>query len=232
VWNPLGHRRTGLVEVEVHGESSALALEDAEGQEMPWQETTPSAAIRGKGRRGVTFVADVPPLGYRTYWLQRRAAQPAPSQLVAEPGLLANEHLEIRFDAATGAISEARLLADGWSIFSGPAAVPVVVEDLSDTWSHGVFRFDKELGRFGSAQLELLEAGPVRATMRVESRWGSSRVVQEFSLYTGLPYIDVRVQVDWHVQPRNPRAREEICFVSPPLRSPAACTKRFTTTRG
>lgn len=198
VCNPLGHVRTGLVEVEVDG--AEYALYDDRGHAVPLQRTTPSACILGDWRRPVAFMAEVPPLGYTTYWLRSRAPEPLPTDLHATADSLENEHLAARFDPATGTISSLLLKATGWEACSGPAAVPVVINDWSDTWSHGVFRYDEELGRFGEARLELVEQGPVRATLRATSTWGASTVIQEFSLLAGQPYLDVRVTVDWREQ--------------------------------
>ncbi len=85
-------------------------------------------------------------------------------------------------------------------MFGDPAARPVVLEDPSDTWSHGVVRFDDEVGSFSLERLALVEHGPVKAVLRVESRYGSSRLVQDFTVYAALDSIDVDVTVDWREQ--------------------------------
>jgi alpha-mannosidase len=85
-------------------------------------------------------------------------------------------------------------------VFGGPAARPVVLADPSDTWSHGVVRFDDEVGSFSLERLALVEHGPVKAVLRVESRYGSSRLVQDFTVYAALDSIDVDVTVDWREQ--------------------------------
>ena len=42
--------------------------------------------------------------------------------------------------------------------------------------------------------------GPVKAVLRVESVFGASRLVQDFTLYDDLDQIDVHVMVDWREQ--------------------------------
>jgi alpha-mannosidase len=75
----------------------------------------------------------------------------------------------------------------------------VVLRDLSDTWSHGVASFRDEIGRFEpTGPPEVVESGPVRAALRVRSRWGDSTAEQTFYLYNGLPRIDACLVVDWH----------------------------------
>jgi alpha-mannosidase len=48
--------------------------------------------------------------------------------------------------------------------------------------------------------VRLLESGPVRAMLRVESRWGSSTLREDYVLGAGVPYVDVRVALDWREQ--------------------------------
>jgi alpha-mannosidase len=73
-----------------------------------------------------------------------------------------------------------------------------VLDDLSDTWSHGVVRYDKVIGEFAVCSVERVEDGPVRSVVRVESQYGRSRLTQDFIMYRALDQIEVRVTVDWH----------------------------------
>ena len=75
-----------------------------------------------------------------------------------------------------------------------------MIDDPSDTWSHGVHRFDKQIGVFAATRVRLVEQGPVQATLRVESAYGNSTLAQEFTLYHSLDVIEVRVTVDWREQ--------------------------------
>ncbi|HET6485326.1 MAG TPA: glycoside hydrolase family 38 C-terminal domain-containing protein, partial [Spirochaetia bacterium] len=86
----------------------------------------------------------------------------------------------------------------GVDVFSGHAAAPIVVDDPTDTWSHGVFSFHEERGRFGAARVRVVEEGPVRIVVRARSSFGSSTLLQDFILYREIPRITVRAVVDWH----------------------------------
>ncbi len=48
----------------------------------------------------------------------------------------------------------------------------------------------------------MLETGPVRAIVRVESRYGSSTLREDYVLGADVPYVDVRVTLDWCEQLR------------------------------
>lgn len=202
VFNPFGSRRVGPVETEFEWTGGTdIAVTDLEGREVPCQSTAFSAVVMG-GRKRLLFVADVPAMGYAVYWLHHRpsAAAAADCALQVTPHTLANEHLQLDFDPGTGGIARITLRDGERQVLAGPGAVGVVIDDPSDTWSHGVFRFDREVGRFGRPVFEVVEEGPVRATLKVTSRYGGSRLIQEFSLVAGARHVDVRVTVDWHEQ--------------------------------
>ncbi len=76
----------------------------------------------------------------------------------------------------------------------------VVIDDPSDTWGHGVVAYDREIGEFERVSSEVVERGPVRTIVRVESRYCSSTLREDYVFSAGRPYVDVRVRLDWHEQ--------------------------------
>jgi len=170
------------------------------------------------------FVAELPPLGYRTYRIKTSAdgaaSAAAPAAAPADAAgerksqdagtkshhvtigqagevVLDNAWFRLEFDAAHGGVHlfDKRVEA---AVFAAPAARAVVIDDPSDTWSHGVFCFDGEAGAFAVERIRLLEHGPVKSVVRVTSAYGASHLTQDFTLYGALPQIDVQVTVDWH----------------------------------
>jgi alpha-mannosidase len=76
----------------------------------------------------------------------------------------------------------------------------VVIEDTSDTWGHDVESYDRVTGEFERISVETIEHGPVRTIVRVESRYGSSMLREDYVLSEAAPCVDVRVTLDWHEQ--------------------------------
>ena len=74
----------------------------------------------------------------------------------------------------------------------------VVVDDPSDTWGHGVVAYDREVGEFERRAPRVIEKGPVRTIVRVESRYGSSTLREDYVHTAGAAYVDVRIALDWH----------------------------------
>lgn len=204
VWNSTGHRQIGPVEVEWEWRGKEPTLVDSGGRKIPCQRLPLSAAVNPGGRAALLFMADVPATGYAVYRLFDDSPAPAvDTDLSASGNVLKNRWITAEFDEKTGFISRLAFRSEDageLSVLSSAGAVPVVLDDPSDTWSHWVFRYDQEIGTFSNAKLKVLENGPVRATLQVTSTFGSSSLVQQFSLYADQPYLESRVTVDWHEQ--------------------------------
>ncbi len=199
VFNPHGWRSRVSVETQVRGLPEFFTLLDDQDRSVPVQKVQSWATAGGQYR--LCFVADVPPLGYRTYRIVTAGAAPAlDTGLQSTPTTLENRRFRLTLDRDSGMIASLYDKLHGVEVFQGPAARPVVIDDPSDTWSHDVFRFQDEIGMFNTASVQLVEQGPVRATLRVTSAYGDSTLVQDFSLYADLDQVDVRVMVDWHEQ--------------------------------
>jgi alpha-mannosidase len=145
------------------------------------------------------FPVDVPPLGYRVYTIHRGSMDGA--GLRATDTTLENEHVLLELDPATGRIARLVHKASGADV-AGEGRHAVVVNDDSDTWGHDVTAYDDEAGEFECVSVRLVENGPVRAIVRVESRYGDSLLREDYALSTDARHVDVAVSLDWHEQRR------------------------------
>jgi alpha-mannosidase len=75
-----------------------------------------------------------------------------------------------------------------------------VIADPSDTWGHNAFRFNDVIGMFTATSVKLAEHGPAKSVIRVFSSYGTSRLIQDFTMYPDRDQIDVHVVVDWREQ--------------------------------
>jgi alpha-mannosidase len=141
----------------------------------------------------------VPPLGYRVYRVFDGAAEPG-AAVAARETTLENEHLLLELDPATGRIARLVVKASGADVAAPDRPHALAVEDPSDTWSHGVRAYDGPAAELEVVSVELLEAGPVRAIVRVRSRHGASTLREDYVLGADARYVDVRVALDWHGQ--------------------------------
>ncbi len=198
IFNPHSWSSRMNVELEIGSLGESAILLDDEDRRVPMQTVQPQATARGRNR--LSFVADVPSMGYRVYRVASRPSEEDLPPVRADGTWAENERFRVEIDPETGFVTSLYDREKRFEVLAGPAARPVVLGDPSDTWSHGVVRYDDEVGTFSLESVGLVERGPVKAVLRVQSVYGSSRMVQDFTVYAGLDRIDVKVKLDWREQ--------------------------------
>lgn len=190
VWNALPWPVRTPVEVE----RCADRLVSADGAPILTQAIEPTTIA---GQRRVCFVAELPALGYRLYRQSGDDRARPSGSLDAGPCFLQNDRWRIEIDPATGDVARLLDRRHGIDLLSGPGNALVVLDDPSDTWSHGIDAYRDEVGRFGEPTIALEENGPVRACLRIERRWGASSAIQRLYLYRNCDVIELRLSVNW-----------------------------------
>ena len=175
-------------------------LVDDQDRPVPYQMIDPQAALGGQGIQRLVFPVKVPPLGYRAYRFAPglpRAKTPA-SNLRATTAELENEHLRLRLDPATGDIVSCIDKQTAMELV-GPGGwnVGQVLEDHSDTWSHGVQRYDRIAGAFGDARITVGDTGPLQISLLVERTYGDAHWLQELVLRSGERRLLIRNWLTW-----------------------------------
>jgi alpha-mannosidase len=202
VFNPHAWESRVQVEAEITPIRDHTILVDETGKQVPYQVVQSLATADGRWR--ISFIADLPPMGYRVYKVlnhaSSNAAKLAASSIQASDYSMENDRIRLEFDANTGFISRLHDKKANFDVFAGAAAKPVVMEDKSDTWSHNIFHFQDAIGEFKARSVRRVEHGPVKSVIRVTSEYGRSIIVQDFTMYRELDYIDVKVTVDWREQ--------------------------------
>lgn len=147
----------------------------------------------------VVFHAELPPLGYRVY----RFAPDVPpvnvaTSVRATPTSLENDRLLVRLDAASGVVVSCEDRISGMELVGrGGWNVAEVLEDTSDTWSHGVRCFDQIIGHFGDARVTVCDDGPLQASLLVERDYQGSTWLQQIILRQGKAEILIRNWLFW-----------------------------------
>ncbi|HUD36216.1 MAG TPA: glycoside hydrolase family 38 C-terminal domain-containing protein [Streptosporangiaceae bacterium] len=142
------------------------------------------------------FVAELAPLGYEVFWLQggdrKASTRPARRAAVIESDLLRAE-----VDEASGTVVSLCETSSGLELLDEGGIRLELRRDTSDTWSHGLVRYEEEVipGQFDG--FELVEDGPVRWTLRLRFSFGGSTVLQDLSLVKGMPFAQVRLRANW-----------------------------------
>lgn len=173
-------------------------IQDNTGRILPSQWI--DATTVTMNRLGFATQVEVPPFGYRQIQIHKGTPPqpPAPSKLQVSEKALENDLVRVTFapDGTVGILDK----RTNKEVFQGGAtgARGLVMQDLSDTWSHHVRAYDKELGAFGEATSRVIESGPLRGRVRVRSKFGQSTLTSDWILYYDSPNVEMRVSLDWH----------------------------------
>lgn len=207
VMNFTGVTSSGLVEAEPWVDKDTLTprlLLDEEGKALPFQYIDPAGKTTGLQR--LVFPLDVPAYGYRV--LRFAAAETgvkAPRVSFGKPheGALRFETAgyTLELSPQTGAIASLVNRQSGIEVFTAPGHAGIVVDDPTDTWTHGTDRFGFEGTALRLDGVKLVEAGPVRTTIEVTASHGASRLVTTIVLPVDPAYpVELRVALDWREQ--------------------------------
>jgi alpha-mannosidase len=204
IFNPLAWSRSDIAEIEVQldskeGTSDGLRLITHDGRDLPVQVLSTDAAT---GRVHAIARVSVPSLGYTV--LHARGGKPqVRSALIARGTELENAFLRIQVDPRNGCILH---LVDKRSGFDSIA--PGGCGNQLQTFTDNPKKYDawnidadalatmKPITEADSVQL--VEAGPLRATIRVKRHWGSSTFIQDIVLYDGIDRVEIANDIDWH----------------------------------
>ncbi len=85
----------------------------------------------------------------------------------------------------------------------------IIYDDTSDTWGHGVEKYDDITGEFSIEDVLVIESGSVRSRMRITSRYGSSELIEDIIQYYGARHIEVRTQLNWQEKRKMVKIRFE-----------------------
>uniref|UniRef100_A0AAU3I487 alpha-mannosidase n=1 Tax=Streptomyces sp. NBC_01393 TaxID=2903851 RepID=A0AAU3I487_9ACTN len=113
--------------------------------------------------------------------------------------VLENDRLRVRIDA-DGLLTSVRDLAHGREVLCGPGNLLQLHPDHPNAWD--AWDIDRHYRRThtdltSAESVELVESGPLRATVRVTRVFGSSRITQEIRLTAASRRLDIVTDIDW-----------------------------------
>ncbi|HMO59207.1 MAG TPA: glycoside hydrolase family 38 C-terminal domain-containing protein, partial [Roseiflexaceae bacterium] len=209
VFNPFPQPRSVYVEYEPWTgwqpwQEGRWGLIDDHGMPVAYQQLEPREALTGPsgGISRLLFRTELPPLGYRSYRFGPNvAAVQADGMAQARGDLLENDRLRFTIDPLRGTITSCVDLASGQE-FVGPGGwnIAEVLDDRSDTWSHGVRGYGAAAALFGDACTTVASNGPFEASILIERSYGESTWLQQLILRHGEDQLLVRNWLLWQGQ--------------------------------
>jgi alpha-mannosidase len=113
---------------------------------------------------------------------------------------------EVRFTESSirgshGFSVDVKRIEDGLE-FPGSARLPLpllaLYDDPTDTWSHGLRRYERQGGLEAQWEAPFVEdCGPLMASVIQRGRIGASELLGEWRVYHGLPWIEWRLRINW-----------------------------------
>ena len=205
VANPLAWSRSDVVEADVQlpqefRGSTVLGADGLvlESQILSQDPKTHSAHLLIKTR-------DVPSLGYQILHVGPEAADGISlvSNLKASATTLENNLVRVTVDAKTGCITS---LLDKKANFETIAAGGCgnQLQTFKDTpkdydaWNVDPGTYDHYTSIDNADSVELIDKGPLRASIRVTRTWQSSKFVQDIVLADDSPEVQIVNDIDWH----------------------------------
>jgi len=203
VFNPHGFE----AEADILVRRPLTAAKDDEGNDMPLQ-VIRATRTNGNDKFDSIFRAKVPAMGYKLYWIFKDGESKQESCLSVSETHLENSLIRAEFDPRTGALTHLINKKTGRDALTSPARVKLMDIEHCDTWAHMVFKFDQPADVFSDAKITVIEEGPVRAAVKVVSRFGASRLEQKYYLHADGDQLDVEAKFDLYEKHRMVK----LCF--------------------
>ena len=195
VLNPVAFTRAAIVAFDpVPFGQGDLVAHAPDGTASPVQR-----CADGKAR----FVAaSLPSAGWRVYQIAQASAPSAGKEgctVSADGTHLSSSLLDVHIDPASGVITQVMDRSTGREVLRLGGSVRLEThweKPGMDAWTLGEIAKVETLG--GPVTLDVVENGPVTASVRISRMFRSSKIVQTVSLTAGIPWVDLSLAVDWH----------------------------------
>lgn len=162
---------------------------DSDGRDIPIQEITPS--VNCQNHRWM-FIDTIPAKGIKLYHfdsIQFSSAMPSGSYFFTEGDTIKNDKHVIK---APGMVAD---IIDGMDWFSSPISLGVVQDD-SDTWSHGLQGYGGPSEYFVQKEASV-SCGNLASFLISKQEYRRSSAELMYTIYNDLPYIDLQIKVKW-----------------------------------
>ncbi|MEB3224467.1 MAG: alpha-mannosidase [Synechococcus sp.] len=200
LFNDLNWKRTEIVSLVLQ---DLVTVYDWEGQKVEAQIIIEEFESNQECKKYLSFLAEVPSVGYSLYWLcpDPQAPTQRAEDLFNEPEfILENEFLRIEIDSYTGEIAHFLDKVNQREILVASGNQLQAFEDKGQYWDAWDIAPDYETKPLKSAKLlsiQWRENNPVRSVIRVEKQLSQSTIVQDYQLDLQGQMLKVYSTVDW-----------------------------------
>ncbi len=170
---------------------------DSDGNDIEFQFVR-APYIDGRHVNMCMFKVQIPTYGYGTYFIYKDEQNYKPekreNQFIVSENFIDNGLVRVEFNQ-DGDVKSYFNKINGKEYCSAPMRAVVCEDKESDTWGHSVFDFNKDIGEFGNAKLEIIESGTLRAVVKATSMYNDSVLVRYYTLYKDSPKLEVKCKI-------------------------------------
>ncbi len=211
-FNTLGWKRNEVVEFQLPDKTAGkeVCVIDKKDGRLP---------VQVADKKSLFLAENIPPFGYKTYWLKECHCElppsptPLPSGERKREGIFENSYYRIEIASDTGLIrrlydkkNEREVLSVGRSISEDPSScwaetcgnlLQVLQEKPHpmSAWIIGNIMRTENL--LDLKEFKMVESGPIRTVLSIKRQYKNSPIEQRITLYPNLPQIDFEVITDW-----------------------------------
>ena len=203
IWNPHPWEVRQVIEMT----GSAEAILDLNNNEIPVEIIPSNAITTGFFSQTIRFNTSLPPLGYTSLrLLNYRTSIDAGSFLGFQytrtaSNIIKSGDWEAVIDRESGFITSLRNNKSSTE-FLGSGIEPVIVDDESDTWTHGQSSYRGAAHKMALESYTLVSQGKVSAEYEIVFKLFNSKVILRAILNGGLGILDIKTRVLWNEQHR------------------------------
>lgn len=194
VFNPLGFTRDDIVEFDLPQNYENAEIADIDGNVLPAQKT-PDGKV-------VFFAQNIPAKGYKVYSINNAVnTECQKNSLTAYKSTMSNRFYDITFDSEANITSLFDKVNNRELIKQGEKGnVLQAFEDKPhnyDAWDINIYYQEKMWEVKDVVSIDVLENGPVRASVKIVKKFMDSTIVQIVRIYEDIPRIDFVNHIDW-----------------------------------
>ncbi|WP_121969948.1 alpha-mannosidase [Leptolyngbya sp. BC1307] len=200
IFNSLSWPRSSVITLPISETSDKLspnwAIYNSENQSIPCQ--TSSTVRSGQAVCNVSFSADIPAVGYQSFWLCPGDRPTHALQL--EQYILENEFLKATLDPKTGCIASLVEKITQTEALSASSNQLQAFQDKGQYWD--AWNIDPDYANHPLPAPKLqsirwLENGDIYQRLRVTYQFQQSTISHIYSLEIGTPYLKIETDIDW-----------------------------------
>ena len=192
VLNTLGFERSDIAKFEVPENINNVAVIDENGEEIICQRVENNSAI--------FFAKSIPANGYKSFRIIEATSESS-NEVSLSTTEAENKFVKLKFNEKGEITSFVDKLSNREILKEGTVGNEIqAFEDKPmcfDNWDIDIYYKEKMWKIDDVDNIEVVERGPVRSTLKIEKKFLNSKFIQYVHIYNELPRVDFESDVDW-----------------------------------